>query len=236
MKLDKDVLTTDEVRSLVSQCNQRCLTGLRNAILISLLYETGLRIGEALALRPKDLNVEDGTIRILHGKGDRSRTIHLPETLVPRIELWLERRKTERGINKRAPVFCTIRKGPSETSKKGLALNDIYVRELIHRLARKADIGKRVHPHCLRRSFASQLIRQGVEIDRIQQLLGHSDLQTTGLYLRDINPKGAIQAAREMPSVFEEPEPESEPTIAELMSRIAQLEQRLGESVAPSDN
>jgi site-specific recombinase XerC len=68
-------LTADEVKSLIMACSNRAPTGIRNRALIVMLYRGGLRISEALALRPKDLNCIAGSVRILHGKGDIRRFV-----------------------------------------------------------------------------------------------------------------------------------------------------------------
>ncbi len=74
-KLPPEVLTADEVRALMDACSKRAPTGIRNRALIVLLYRGLLRIDEALSLKPKDLNRAAGTVRVLHGKGDKSRTV-----------------------------------------------------------------------------------------------------------------------------------------------------------------
>jgi site-specific recombinase XerD len=214
MKLDKDILSHDEVKELLTQCNASCLTGLRNSILIVLLYESGLRVQEALDLRPKDLMKD--SVRVNHGKGDEARTARLPESLLPKIELWLNRRYQERGITRKTCVFCTLMGNP---------LNQVYVREALHRLASKAGLEKRVHPHGLRRSFASRLLREGTPIGHIQDLLGHRHLQTTMIYLQKLDPRDAIVATKDLPSVYDD-EPETEHPV---LTRIAQLERELAE-------
>ena len=73
-KLPPEPLTSDEVKRLLRACSQRASSGLRNRALLAVLWRTGLRIGEALALFPKDLDVQGGTLVVLHGKGDKRRT------------------------------------------------------------------------------------------------------------------------------------------------------------------
>ena len=72
-----EILTADEVRSLIRACSPRAATGLRNRSLIVLLYRGGLRIGETLRLAPKDIDRTAGTVTVLRGKGGRRRTIGL---------------------------------------------------------------------------------------------------------------------------------------------------------------
>ena len=179
-------LTADEVRSLVKACSTRAPTGIRNRALITVLCRGGLRISEALALEPKDLDRNEGSIRVLHGKGDRSRTIGLDHGAFAIVELWLDRRRGL-GINGHRRVFCTLAGAPLSTA---------YVRALLPRLARKAGIEKRVHAHGLRHTHAAELAREGVRMNVIQAQLGHSSLATTDRYIRHIEPQEVIEAMR----------------------------------------
>lgn len=179
-------LTADEARDLLRVCSNRAPTGIRNRALIVMLYRGGLRISEALALKPKDLNPKGGTVRVLHGKGDRARTIGLDSEAFSVVERWLDRRATL-GINGRKRVFCTL---------KGEPLSSAYVRALLPRLARKAGIEKRVHAHGLRHTHAAELAREGFPMNVIQAQLGHSSLATTDRYIRHIEPSQVIETMR----------------------------------------
>ena len=76
-KLPPEPLTAEEVKGLIRACSKRASTGVRNRALIVVLYRAGLRISEALALLPKDLDAQASTIRVLHGKGDHDRVVGL---------------------------------------------------------------------------------------------------------------------------------------------------------------
>jgi site-specific recombinase XerD len=177
-----EVLTADEVKALLGVCSSRAPTGVRNRALIATMYRGGLRISEALALRPKDLDREAGTVRVLHGKGGKSRTVGFDPTAFAVIERWLDRR-AELKINGRHRLFCTL---------EGKPLDSSYVRHLLPRLASKADIEKRVHPHALRHTHAAELAREGVPLNLIQAQLGHSNVATTSRYLAHIAPMELI--------------------------------------------
>ena len=179
-------LTANEAQKLILAASRRAPTGIRNRALIVTLYRGGLRIAEALALMPKDLDADAGTARILHGKGNRARTVGLDPTAFAVIERWLDRR-TALGINGRAPVFCTLDGNPLSTA---------YVRALLPRLARKAGIEKRVHAHGLRHTHAAELAREGIPMNVIQAQLGHSSLATTDRYIRHIAPEQVIETMR----------------------------------------
>ena len=179
-------LTPSEVEALMQAANRRAPTGIRNRALVAVLYYAGLRVSEALALLPKDLELDSGAIRVRHGKGGRQRTVGLNAAAQAHLERWLDVRR-ERGL--RGPVFCTLRAGP---------LSDRYVREFLTRYAAKAGIDKRVHPHGLRHSHAAHLAAQHVPVNLIQKQLGHASLATTGVYLDSIAPAEVVAAVRDL--------------------------------------
>lgn len=185
--LDADLLTSGEIEALIKACSNRAPTGIRNRAMIALAYRSGLRIGEILALQPKDLDLATGILVVQHGKGDKRRVVGLDAGAVAMIERWLQTRK-KRGINGRAPVFSTLRGGVIEQS---------YVRHLLPRLARRAGIEKRVHAHGLRHTYAIELEREGATVSTIRDLLGHSSLAVTDAYLRRIGASKAVEFARQ---------------------------------------
>jgi site-specific recombinase XerD len=103
------------------------------------MYRAGLRVSEALALYPKDVNDVAGTVSVLHGKGDRSRIVGLDAGAFAVLARWSDRRTTL-GFSGRCPIFCTLR---------GTSLKPAYIRALMPRLAAKAGVEKRVHAHGL---------------------------------------------------------------------------------------
>ncbi len=185
-KLPPEPLTPDEARTLLRACSRRAPTGVRNAALLAVLYRGGLRVSEALALEPKDVDRKHGTVRVLHGKGDRARTVGLDAGAFALVERWLEKRKAL-GIKRSAPLFCTLDGRPVDSS---------YVRHAVKRLAARAGIEKRVHPHGLRHTHAAELAREGVPMNVIQAQLGHSSLATTSRYLAHVAPQHVVDAMR----------------------------------------
>jgi len=185
-KLPPEPLTAEEVKDLLRACSKRAATGVRNRALIVALYRAGLRISEALALFPKDLDAQASTIRVLHGKGDHDRVVGLDAGAWAVVQLWLDRRAAA-GINGRAPVFCTL---------KGRPMQSAYVRTLLPRLARKAGIDKRCHAHGLRHTHAYELATEGTPIHVIQAQLGHSSVATTDRYIRHLNPAAVVETMK----------------------------------------
>jgi integrase len=180
-----DPLTREDIERLLAACG-RGAAGVRNRALIVLLWRSGLRISEALALYPRDVNIDAGTITVLHGKGDRRRTVGIAGP-VAEVELWLELRR-QRGLT-RAPLFCTITRPGA-----GRPLSSAYVREAFKALAIRSGVGRRVHPHGFRHTLAAELAMEGVPVHVIRRQLGHSSLATTARYIDHLSPMDVISA------------------------------------------
>jgi integrase/recombinase XerD len=178
-------LTLADIEALRGACSRRAPTGIRNRALLAVLFRSGIRISEALALYPKDLDPAGGTLRVLHGKGDKARTAPLPSDAAEAVERWLDTRQ-RLGLNGRHPLFSTL---------KGEPLWSSYIRNLLKRLARKAGVEKRVHPHGFRHGWAVGQIENGTSLPAIQTLLGHTSLATTATYLSHIAPAQAVAEA-----------------------------------------
>jgi integrase len=190
-KLPVEILTRQEVLDLMAACSRRAPTGIRNRALIAVMWRCGLRISEALALKPKDIDGERRTVSVLHGKSDKSRKVGIDAQTLDTIAAWLEIRKTLK-IGASKPLFCQI-----TTGSEGNPIDTSYIRHLLPRLATKAGIGKRVHAHGLRHTHAVELMRdEKQDVVTIQGALGHSSVAVTNTYLAHLNPQDVIDAVR----------------------------------------
>jgi site-specific recombinase XerD len=183
-------LEPSEVRALLAACGGRTLTATRNRALLAVLWRAGLRCSEALALRPSDVSFANGTVRVLHGKGNKARTVGIDSTALTFVQTWLDRRKAA-GFADGAALFCVI-KGPT----RGGPMHPRAVRAMVGRLGARAGIQHRVHPHGLRHTMAVELVREGVPVTLISRQLGHSSIATTAVYLDHLHPREAIEMAR----------------------------------------
>lgn len=186
MRYPAEVLTKNEVRALLQACGKEKWTDRRNYALIMLLYRTGLRISEALKLRPCDVDHERGSIRVLHGKGGRARTVGIDPMGLEVLMGWIEEHG-ERGHSAGEPIFVT---------SSGRAVSQGYLRRRLPELARAAGIYKRVHAHGFRHTHASELRAEGVDIAVIKRQLGHRSLLTTIEYLDHIAPESTMETIR----------------------------------------
>jgi site-specific recombinase XerD len=184
-KFPAEPLTEAEVLALMRGCSQRAPTGIRNRALVMVMWRVGLRVSEALDLRPADVNPDRGTVRVLDGKGHKPRTVGIDDDALTAIQRWLDVRRTM-GF-RTGPLFCTL---------DGTHMQSNYVRAMMKRLGRKAGIDKRVHAHGLRHTNATELASEGVPVNVISKHLGHANSAVTARYLDHVAPADVIAVGR----------------------------------------
>lgn len=177
--LPPDPPTVEEVARLLSGCPDTP-AGRRLHALIIVLWRTGLRISEALALGESDLHPEDGSIIVRRGKGGKRRVSMMDTWGWKAIAPWLE---TRRDLPP-GPVFCVVA-GPTAGTRAWASTD---VRKRLRQLAREVGIRKRIAPHQLRHAHAVELWREGIDLLAVQRQLGHARLDVTQLYLRSLAP------------------------------------------------
>jgi site-specific recombinase XerD len=184
--LDADLLSHEEIDKLLRACSKRAPSGRRNRALIALLWRSGLRLGEALALTPKDVDLTEFVVRVQEGKTGK-RVVGLDLSTALLVDQWLVSRKKLR-VGNAAPLFCTLQGGKIDQS---------YVRHLLPRLAAKAGIERRVHAHGLRHRMAVDLVQEGADLVTVQRLLGHRSAATTSVYLSRLGATDAVEFAKQ---------------------------------------
>ncbi len=157
------VLSKQEVKKLFETLDSE-----KSKLMARMLYACGFRVSELVNLKVNDLEFEEKTGRIKQGKGKKDRSFNIPEFLFNEIKLQSE---AQSRISKEY-LFT----GPNGK------LSSRNIQKIISSAAYRAGIQKEVHPHTLRHSFATHLLENGVDIRKIQELLGHSDLSTTQIY------------------------------------------------------
>lgn len=159
---------------------------LRNRALIVMLWRSGLRIHEALLLKPIDIDFEHCTVTVVRGKGGKRRISGIDRPGLDEINAWLHVR-AELGFGLEEPVFCVL-----EGDTKGGPLSQSYVRAKLHEAARQAGVLHRVAPHQLRHALAVDMARNNTPVPLISRQLGHSNVATTATYLAGISPEEVI--------------------------------------------
>lgn len=166
-------LTLDEVDQLLEAPDRERPLGNRDAAMIQLLYATGLRVSELVAVRLTEVDTATGVVRA-HGKGGKDRLVPVGRSALAAIEDYMIRfRKAILKQSTSEYLFVTAR-GSSMT------------RQAFWKLLRKygaiAGIDKSISPHVLRHSFATHLLERGADLRSLQLMLGHADISTTEIY------------------------------------------------------
>jgi len=157
------VLSKEEVRKLIDSFNVE-----KSKLMISLLYACGFRVSELINLKINDLDFDERKGYVRKAKGKKDRLFNIP--------VFLSEQLKEQAENQKKSNQEYIFSGP----KGKLSVRNIE--KIVRNAAKKAGINKGVHPHTLRHSFATHLLEDGLDIRYIQELLGHSDLNTTQIY------------------------------------------------------
>ncbi|MDO8537644.1 MAG: tyrosine-type recombinase/integrase [archaeon] len=158
------VLTPLEIKQLINATKFG-----RNRCIIEFLYSTGTRVSEATKIKLVDLDLKERIARVKGGKGNKDRIIILSNTWIKDFKKYLKRRKIQSDF-----VF---------SKKNGKPITPNTIQRIIKKACAKAEITKYVTPHKLRHAFATHLLNSGENIRYIQELLGHSSLSTTQIYL-----------------------------------------------------
>ena len=169
-----DVLTYNEISSMINNIDLSLPFGHRNKAIIEVLYGCGLRVSELISLKISDIYNKDEFIKVI-GKGNKERLIPIGKGILKSIYLYIEGERNIQNINKKNTDTLFINKRGT-----GLSRQMIYI--IIRELAQKSGIKKKIGPHTLRHSFATHLIEGGADLRAIQQMLGHSSIGTTEIY------------------------------------------------------
>jgi len=178
-------LSEEEMRKLIAQPRTSTVLGLRDRALLTLLYGTGIRANEAATMRECDVDLRDNVVRVI-GKGGKQRAVPLH----PEVARTLAQYRQARGRALPDGLFFRSRRGG------GMSRYVIY--ERVRRHSRHARVDQKVSPHTLRHTFATHLVKIGVQLVTIRDLLGHRSISSTQVYLHT-TAEDLRQAARKHP-------------------------------------
>ena len=166
------VLSVEEIDLMFEQLKEDTPLNLRNKAMLELLYGSGLRISELLDLKKSDLHFKLAQINVI-GKGDKERIVPMGEMAQIALRKWI------------GDGMIKLPNLPGDylfINSRGQRLTRQGVWKLIKKWALDANINKEISPHTLRHSFATHLLKEGVDLRFVQDLLGHSDISTTQIY------------------------------------------------------
>ena len=187
-------------------------------LMAEMAFGSGLRLAELLALRIKDVDLDGGTITVRGGKGDKDRVTCLPQSLIPRLGPHLDRVRSQwqadrtrnapaialpDGLERKFPragmdwPWFWFWPAPSESVdprskiQRRHHLHESTLGKALQKAAQRAGLSKRITAHTLRHSFATAMLESGHSITQVQELLGHSSVETTQVYLHCLPQVGA---------------------------------------------
>ncbi|MBI3651345.1 MAG: site-specific tyrosine recombinase XerD [Acidobacteria bacterium] len=169
-------LIAEEVECLLNSPDTDTPTGLRDKAMLEVLYATGVRVSELVALKVSDINLEVGILTTL-GKGSKERTVPVGKSAIEWVKKYLPVRS--QVLQKKSSPHLFI-------NSKGQPLSRSLFWKIIVGYGEKAKIGH-ITPHLLRHSFATHLLENGADLRSVQMMLGHSDISTTQIYTHITN-------------------------------------------------
>lgn len=183
-----DLISADELTRLMDAPDKTTTKGLRDKAVLELFFSTGLRLSELCSLdRDLDLSKDEFSIR---GKGEKVRVVFLSDSAKDAIRDYLKSRK-----DLEEPLFIQYSHNGSKANKSN-RLTPRSIERIVKHYAIKAGISKKVTPHVIRHSFATDLLSNGADIRSVQMMLGHANIATTQIYthitdkqLRDVHKK-----------------------------------------------
>ena len=175
-----EVLTIDEIDSLIEAIDLSTLEGHRNRAILETLYSCGLRVSELCNLKISDLFIEERYIKI-EGKGNKQRLIPISHRAIKELQHYF--------INRNLVTIKPDFEDYAFISKRGKNISRIMVFHIIKELADKIQLSKNISPHTFRHSFATHLLEGGANLRAIQAMLGHESIGTTEIYTHIDNQK-----------------------------------------------
>ena len=166
-----DILSIPEIDLLINSIDNTTSQGMRDVALFELLYGTGMRVSELIAIDMGDLHLTMGFVRVF-GKGSKERIVPLGRSAIDACTVYLNEARPTLNSDSNA-VFLNMH---------GRRLSRQGCWKILKEAGQKADIEKVISPHLLRHSFATHLIENGADLRAVQEMLGHADISTTQLY------------------------------------------------------
>ena len=167
------ILSQEQITCLLDQPNRKDTKGIRDRAMLELLYATGIRVSELISLRVTDINLQQGYIMCRDSQ--KERTIPIGKTAIAALQVYLgEVRHILLRDNNDKTLFVNCNGYPM--TRQGFW-------KILKTYAHAAHISEEITPHMLRHSFAAHLVQNGANLKSVQQMLGHSDISTTQVYM-----------------------------------------------------
>ncbi|MGW9685886.1 site-specific tyrosine recombinase XerD [Flagellimonas sp. 2504JD1-5] len=170
-----DTLSIDEINDLIGAIDLSKPEGERNRAILETLYGCGLRVSELIGLKLSDLYFDEDFVKVT-GKGNKQRFVPISSINKKYINIYRNEIRVHLPIQKEHQDFLFL-------NRRGKQLTRAMIFTIIKRLAEKIGLKKNISPHTFRHSFATHLLENGADLRAIQQMLGHSSITTTEIYM-----------------------------------------------------
>ena len=171
---EPDILSPEEIERLLEQPSGDSYKELRDSAMLELLYATGIRVSELIRLRISDVNMQMGFL--ICQDGGRERMVSFDNEVREALRRYLMKARDYMATNEARDILFVNCSG-TPMSRQGFW-------KLVKSYARKAGITKDITPHTLRHTFAAHMVENGTDLKSVQEMLGHSDISTTHMYVR----------------------------------------------------
>ncbi len=167
----------NELEELFDVPDLKTTLGQRDRLILEIMYATGIRVGELVKIRLKDINRSERTI-LIHGKGSKERIVNYGEYASDILNMYLN--DAYRKLNKFNSDYLIL-------NNQGRNITERGIRYILTNLIKKTSLHKNISPHMLRHSFATHLLNEGCDILSVKELLGHESISSTQIYTHITN-------------------------------------------------
>ncbi|MBQ4031209.1 MAG: tyrosine recombinase, partial [Bacilli bacterium] len=171
-------LQPDELQSIFDSIELETPLGIRNRLIIELLYATGLRVSELVSLELNDINFSSHEIRVI-GKGNKERIVFFGDYALKYLNMYLAKSRHILLNGKKEDILLLNKDGNPLTSRG--------IEVIIDKIVNEAALKHNISPHVIRHTFATDMLNNGADLKSVQELLGHSSLSTTQIYTHITN-------------------------------------------------
>lgn len=181
-KLDKRLpkyLNLEQIDKLLKAYDNNNYIGLRNSLILEILYSTGIRVSEITNIRLKNISLSNKSINII-GKGNKERIVYFGNICQNLLKNYID--KSYPILNQKTSEYLIL-------SKTGKKINEREIRKIVDDAANIVGINIKISPHVLRHTFATHMLNEGADLRSVQELLGHENLSTTQVYTHLTNEK-----------------------------------------------
>lgn len=181
-KLDKKLpkyLNYSEVDKVLNAFPKNNYIGIRNSLILELLYSSGIRVSELINIKISNISLTEKSIKI-SGKGKKERIVYFGSICLELLKLYLKESYPKLNVNNLEYLIL---------SKTGKRINDRQIRFIVDEASTIAGIKMKISPHVLRHTFATHMLNDGADLRSVQELLGHENLSTTQVYTHLTNEK-----------------------------------------------